>query len=131
MRPKARPRAPASARAPGTACPAPRGSSRTALSPWRPASHPASSRAVWPSSPSRPRLFEPGQLLEEPVDLVERVVVHEPDPDGPAVLEPQPLHDLERVVVAVPDCEAALTEPACDLAGRQPVDGERERRHAP
>src|SRR5207244_3454712 len=35
----------------------------------------------------------------------------------------------ERVVISVPDGEAALAEPRRDLPGRQPVYGERERRH--
>ena len=51
------------------------------------------------------------ERLEHPVDLVERVVVAEADPDRAAGLEqPEPVEDLDRVVVTVPREDASLGE---------------------
>ena len=53
---------------------------------------------------------------EEPVDLLGRVVVHDPDPEA-AVREVESFHDLERVVVAWPGSDVAPRELVGELLG--------------
>ena len=71
------------------------------------------------------------QGLDEPIDLIEGVVVDQTDANQPArVVEPQPAHELERVVVAVPRADAARPELLGDGARMLPLQAEGEGRHS-
>jgi hypothetical protein len=67
--------------------------------------------------PAETRSLTPArETVEEPVDLVLGVVVHDARPHG-AVLEAEVLHRLDGVVVAVPDRDLALCEERATLSG--------------
>ena len=68
---------------------------------------------------------------EHAVDLVERVVVAEPDPDRPAGREqPEPREHLDRVVVPVPHADAAVRERRGGVERVPVAEPDRERRGA-
>ena len=68
------------------------------------------------------------QRVEDPIDLVERVVVAEADPDGAAGFQDvQPLEQLHRVVVPVPCEDPALRERLGRVSGMLIAQPYRER----